>query len=235
MKILGLIPARGGSKGIPGKNIKMLAGKPLIVYSIEVALSCELLSEVLVSTDDETIAQVSRKAGASVPFLRPAELATDQSPTIDTVVHALKYFEAQGQRFDAVCLLQPTSPFRNVTDLQQAIAHFQAEDADSLISVRAVPHHYNPHWVFEKETDSSFLKIATGEKEIIPRRQELPKAYHRDGAIYISKSEIVLTNRSLYGQKITYYLMTDQPNINIDHQSDWEAAESAMHNFKSNG
>ncbi len=228
MKILALIPARGGSKGIPKKNIKKLGGKELIRYSIELGLACTMIDQVVVSTDDEAIADVSRQAGASVPFLRPAALADDRSPTIDTVIHALQFFEAKGQIFDAVCLLQATSPFRTQEELHSAIQQFEQKQADSLISVREVPHVYNPHWVFKPTEDGQFLKIATGEETIISRRQDLPKAFHRDGAIYISKKEVILKERSLYGRKVAHYLMTDSPNINIDSMEDWKLAEQEI-------
>ncbi|MEM9823701.1 MAG: acylneuraminate cytidylyltransferase family protein, partial [Bacteroidota bacterium] len=158
MKILGLIPARGGSKGIPGKNIKRLGGKPLIEYAIAAGLASRAIERVVVSTDDETIAQLSRQLGAQVPFIRPADLATDQSPTIDTVIHAITFFQDQGVEFDAVCLLQATSPFRSAEDIRNAIHTFRQSGADALISVREVPHTYNPHWVFEEEAQSGYLK-----------------------------------------------------------------------------
>ena len=226
MKLLGLIPARGGSKGIPDKNIKKLGGKELIRYSIELGLQCPEIDNVLVSTNDLIIADIARRAGAQVPFLRPPALATDQSPTIDTVIHALRFFEDQSQQFDAVCLLQPTSPFRILEDLETAIAHFIEMEADSLISVREVPHQFNPHWVFEPQGDTGYLKIATGEKQIITRRQELPKAYHRDGAIYLTKSETILKRNSLFGERIAFHLSTTSPNINLDTLEDWVKAES---------
>ena len=224
MRILGLIPARGGSKGIPRKNIKLLQGKALICYSIEVGLDCSLLDQVVVSTDDREIADISLSAGAEVPFMRPANLASDTSPSIDTVVHALHFFEEQGQPFDAVCLLQPTVPFRNCLDLTAAIKLFKQKAVDSLVSVREVPHAYNPHWVYEKDEATGFLGIATGEKKIITRRQDLPKAYYRDGAIYITKSAVVLKQNSLYGKTILPYVMHKSPAINIDTMEDWEEA-----------
>ncbi len=224
MRILGLIPARGGSKGIPRKNIKTLHGKALISYSIASALACPLIDQLVVSTEDEEIAAISKAAGAALPFLRPAELATDHSPSIDTVIHALTFFEKQGNSFDAVCLLQATVPFRNPMDLQQALEKFVSSKADSLISVREVPHVYNPHWVYEEETETGFLKMAMGDSSIITRRQDLPKAYHRDGSIYISRKETVLENKSLYGEKIIHHEMIHSPNINIDTPADWDAA-----------
>jgi len=228
MNILGLIPARGGSKGVPGKNRKLLNGKPLIVYSIEAALGVDTLTEVLVSTDDEAIAEISRKAGAAVPFLRPAELASDTSPTIDTVLHAIEFYEKTGKEFDAVCLLQPTCPTRTRTDIVESVKAFSESGADSLISVKAVPHNYNPHWVFEEKGGGPFLKIATGESEIISRRQELPKAYHRDGSIYIIRADVLKKTRTLYGEKIAWYASKNPQHVNIDTLEDWAEAEEIM-------
>jgi CMP-N-acetylneuraminic acid synthetase len=228
MKILGLIPARGGSKGIPKKNIKKLGGKELIRYTIEMSLKCSDINELIVSTDDENIAHISREAGANVPFLRPKELAADTSPTIDTIVHALQFFKEKNIHFDAVCLLQPTTPFRTSEDIQNAIQIFKKSKADSLISVREVPHVYNPHWIFEPQKNSDFLKLATGEETIISRRQDLPKAYHRDGSIYITKSEIILNQNSLYGQNIAYYLTKNDHDVNIDTMGDWRKAEAVL-------
>ena len=228
MKILGLIPARGGSKGVPNKNIKLLGGKPLINYTIEVGLACAEITKLVVSTDSPEIAKISKAAGAEVPFLRPAELATDTSPSIDTVIHAVEFFRKEGNQFDAVCLLQPTSPFRTAEEVQQAISTFVEKDADSLISVRKVPHQFNPHWIFEPNADDDFLKIATGESEIITRRQELPPAYYRDGSIYLVKTEVLLKKRSLYGARIAFSLSENEAFVNIDTMEDWETAEKLI-------
>ena len=227
MTILGLIPARGGSKGVPRKNIKLLGKKPLITYTIEAALECVELSELVVSTDSAEIAEISKKSGANLPFMRPAALATDKSPSIDTVIHAVEFYAAKGQYFDAVCLLQPTCPFRTSSDISEAIKTFKSKHADSLISVREVPHEFNPHWTFEPK-ESGFLKIATGEKQIITRRQELPKAYHRDGSIYIVKTDILLSQRSLYGEKIAFHISENPVHVNIDTLEDWKKAEHTI-------
>lgn len=224
MRILGLIPARGGSKGIPRKNIKLLHGKELIRHTIETGLACSAITQLVVSTDDEEIAQISKAAGAEVPFLRPSELANDKAPTIDTVVHALKYFEEKSEPFDAVCLLQPTVPFRNGMDLSNAIQKFNNQEASSLISVREVPHVYNPYWVFEQDANSGFLKLSKERKKIIARRQDLPKSFYRDGAVYITRKEVVLNEYSLYGKKVIHHIMQHSPNINIDTMEDWNAA-----------
>lgn len=231
MRILGLIPARGGSKGIPRKNIKVLQGKELIRYSIEVALACPLLDQVMVSTEDQEIAKLSVAAGAEVPYLRPASLAADDSPTIDTLIHALNYFEENNNSFDAICLLQPTVPFRDLSDLNAAIQKFIDSKADSLITVREVPHVYNPHWIYEKNKKTGYLHLAMGEEKIIARRQELPKAYHRDGSVYITKKEVILFQQSIYGKKIVHHMMENSPNINIDTMADWEQAVSYAKEF----
>lgn len=228
MKILGLIPARGGSKGVPRKNIKLLAGKPLIQYSIEAGLACQEIDELIVSTEDEEIAAISKRIGAKVPFLRPAELAADHSPTIDSIIHALAFYEAQNIFFDAVCLLQPTCPFRTATDILHSINIFKKDLPDSLISVQEVPAKFNPHWTFEAVPNTNFLKIATGEQQIIPRRQELPKAYYRDGAIYITSRDILMKQRSLYGERIAYFSLKNDQHVNIDTLADWEEAEQLM-------
>jgi CMP-N-acetylneuraminic acid synthetase len=232
MNILGLIPARGGSKGVPNKNIKLLGGKALITYSIDAGLASKSMKKLVVSTDSEKIAEVSRNAGAEVPFLRPAALATDASPTIDTVIHAVQFYEKKGIDFDAICLLQPTSPFRTASDIEKAINVFKIQNADSLVSVREVPHQYNPHWVYEPTSEGSFLKIATGEEQIIPRRQELPKAYHRDGSIYIVKKKILLEQRSLYGKKIAFHVSENPVYVNIDTLEDWAEAEAFLQKNK---
>ncbi|RME93225.1 MAG: acylneuraminate cytidylyltransferase family protein [Bacteroidetes bacterium] len=233
MRILGLIPARGGSKGIPGKNSKMLAGKPLIAYTIEAALRCSSLARVMVSTDDEGLAAISRSYGAAVPFLRPAALATDSSPTIDTVVHTLRYYQEIGEAYEAVCLLQPTTPFRTAQDIERAIQHFQEAKTDSLVSVREVPHAYNPHWVFLADSDTKTLRIATGDAQIITRRQELPKAYYRDGAIYLTKAKVVLEQASLYGRSIAYVVSESPHAVNLDTPEDWAKAEALVSNVRS--
>ena len=228
MKILGLIPARDGSKGVPHKNQKILAGKPLVCYTIEAALACKELDRIVVSTDSDVIAKLSQKAGATVPFLRPKTLAGDNSPSIDVVIHALAFYENQGIYFDAICLLQPTCPLRQTVDITQAIQIFSSSEADSLISVREVPHQYNPHWVFEQASGSEYLKISTGEEEIIHRRQALPKAFYRDGSIYITRTETLKKTKSLYGKKIARHESTNPFYVNIDTLSDWEKAEDLI-------
>jgi len=227
MRILALIPARGGSKGVPGKNIKSLDGKPLLAYTSEVALQSNYFSEVILSSDDEQIIEAGKKLGITVPFVRPATLAEDNTATIDVIIHALKWYESQNVFFDAVCLLQVTSPFRSVTFLNTAIEKFIKSNCDSLVSVLTVPHEYNPHWTFEVNIEGN-LKIATGENQIISRRQELPVAYHRDGSIYITKTKVLLQDKSLYGKTIAFIESEPESYVNIDTLQDWEKAEEII-------
>jgi CMP-N,N'-diacetyllegionaminic acid synthase len=229
MRILAIIPARGGSKGVPGKNIKLLNGKPLLAYTSEIALKSKHLTEVVISTDDVQIIKEAKILGLNVPFERPTELAQDNTPTIDVIIHALQWYESQNIFFDAVCLLQVTSPFRTLVFLNKAIEKFIEQDSDSLISVQRVPHEYSPHWTFEINSDGN-LKIATGETEIISRRQELPIAYHRDGSIYITKTNIILKENSLYGKNIAFIESDPEFYVNIDTMQDWKKAEEMIQN-----
>ncbi|MBO2544267.1 acylneuraminate cytidylyltransferase family protein [Salegentibacter sp. BDJ18] len=228
MKILGLIPARGGSKGIPGKNIKLLGGKPLLQYTVGSAKNSKLLNKVILSSDDEDIFQIARHLKLEVPFKRPEHLAEDSSSSLEVVQHALNYYLKKGINFDAVCLLQSTTPFRKAGLIDECILNFKDGNFDSLVSVREVPEHFNPHWIFEEDHGS--LKIATGEEEIISRRQDLPKAYHRDGAIYITKTEVLLNENSLFGEKIGFVNTSASPYVNIDTPEDWRKAEELLDN-----
>lgn len=226
MRILGLIPARGGSKGVPKKNIKLLGRMPLLEYTINSAKESLLLTEIVVSTDDEEIAIAAEVSGCKPPFIRPVALAQDTSTSLEVVQHALSFYEEQQIFFDAVCLLQPTNPFREKGFIDRAIEKFITSKADSLVSVLEIPHEYNPHWSFEA-TANGLLKVATGESQIISRRQDLPKAFHRDGSVYITKTEAI-KNGSLYGNSIAYIESNPQFHVNIDTMKDWEKAEKLL-------
>lgn len=220
MKVLGLIPARGGSKGVPGKNIKLLLGKPLIAYTVEQVKASSQIDRLILSTDDNAIADVAKSIGLEVPFMRPDELANDTAGSLAVVQHALDFVESQGEKYDAVCLLQVTSPYRPEGCIDDAIKLFKETKPDALVSVRKVPDEFNPHWTFEIADDNR-LKIATGEDKIIPRRQELPPAYHRDGAIYITSVETIRTKGSLLGDDIVAFPIDSPKLINIDTMDDW--------------
>lgn len=224
MKILAIIPARGGSKGVPRKNIKLLNGKPLLQYTFEAAKNSKLLTDIILTSEDSEIIEIANKMGLKAPFIRPHELATDAAASIDVVLHAIDYMENQGFFYDAVCLLQPSSPFRESGFIDKAIEKFISQKSDSMLSVLAVPHEFNPHWVFEQDKEGN-LKIATGEKEIIKRRQDLPSAFYRDGSVYITKIEVLKNQKSFYGNSIGYIESDSNYSCNIDTMSDWDLAE----------
>ncbi|GEO09395.1 acylneuraminate cytidylyltransferase family protein [Segetibacter aerophilus] len=224
MKNLCIIPARSGSKGVPGKNIKQLNGKPLIQYTFDAALECSFLDRIVLSTDCTTIAATAKKASIEVPFLRPAHLANDTTPTLEVIKHALHYFDKRGQFYDNICLLQPTCPFRSEGFVDLCFENFISSGADCLVSVKVVPHEYNPHWVFEANP-SGYLKIATGEEVIIPSRQLLPKSFARDGSVYIFKADNIRNRNSIFGQTISYVETDEMWHVNIDTAEDWKRAE----------
>ena len=227
MRVLGLIPARGASKGIPRKNIRPLAGKPLLQYTAEAALSATSLSKIVLSTDDEEIAGVGRRCGLSVPFLRPKQLACDDTPMLPVVQHAINWLEEQGECFDAVCLLQPTNPLRRSEHIDACVAMLVESGADSVISVLPVPAEYNPHWVYLRNSDG-MLRLSTGESAPIPRRQELPPAFHREGSVYVTRRDTLMKENSLYGQRVAGYLVDPATCVNIDSQEDWARAEDLI-------
>lgn len=230
MRILGIIPARGGSKGIPGKNIKLLGNKPLLSYTWESACESNLLTRTVLSTEDDRIIKVAQELGIEVPFKRPISLAKDNTTTLAVIVHLLKHFTKKNEIYDAVCILQPTAPFRRKNLIDKAISKFVNLDVDSLITVREVPARFNPHWVFKAEYGR--LKTATGDRKIIPRRQDLPKAFHRDGAIYLTKTEVILNEASLYGKQIGYIDTSNDPYVNLDMPGDWEKAERMLEKIR---
>ena len=224
MKVLGLIPARGGSKGVPKKNIKLLGDIPLIAYTISSAQNSTLLSKCILSSEDTEIITTAKKYNIDTPIIRPLELATDETKSIDVVLYTLEELEKRGEFYDAVCLLQPTSPFRDKDLIDNCIKKFIEHDYDALITVEKVPDEYNPHWLFE-ETESGYLKLATNDEKIISRRQDLPKAYKRDGSVYLTKTSILKSMHSFYGKNLGY-IEVPIGQINIDNIVDWNKAES---------
>lgn len=228
MRVLGIIPARGGSKGVPRKNIRSLGGKPLLAYTVESALSSKLLTHTVLSTDDAEIAEVGRSLGLEVPFMRPRELALDETPTFPVVLHALAAMEAVGEKFDAVCLLQPTNPLRKSSDIDTCIRLLETSGADSVVSILPVPDTFNPKWVYWRSPDGK-MELASGDLEPVSRRQELPQAFHRDGSIYVTRRNVLFEQGNLYGIDVRGYEMDADRSVNIDTQDDWESAEILVH------
>ena len=226
---LGVIPARGGSKGIPAKNIVPLAGKPLIAHSIEAARGSRLLSRCIVSTDSEEIASVARGLGAEVPFLRPAVLAGDRSPSIDLILHAVSALEgAGGARVEHVVLLQPTSPLRTSRDIDLAIGRYLASPgADSLISCHRAGR-VHPRIMYRPAPGNRLRPLWPAEGGGAVRRQDFEEVYIRNGAIYIASRELVMARKRLIGDEPLLYAMPEDRSINIDEPEDLERARRLL-------
>ena len=214
--ILAVIPARGGSKGIPGKNIIEVAGRPLIAYTLEAAKNSRFIDYVLVSTDSEEIADAARKYGGEVPFLRPDELASDTAKTIDAVLHCVKEMEKLGKSFDTVILLQPTSPLRTAEDIDGAIELFFKNGEKSLVSVSELD--VNPVLIRRVE-DGRAVPILNESSTV--RRQDFKKYYRVNGAIYINKASELGSETSLNDNE-TAYIMDSSHCIDIDSMEDIE-------------
>lgn len=232
-KILGVITARGGSKGIPRKNIKLLAGKPLIVYTIEAARQSGIFDRLILSTDDEEIAAVARLHGCEVPFMRPAELAEDRTPHLPVLQHAVAYLrEHENYEPDAVMILQPTAPLRRAEHIREAVELFEKNDADSVVSVCEVPGHHSPHWQLTMDDKNALKIFTTGAplSDLVHRRQDLPKTYARNGAVYLFKTNLLFhpEHPSVYGLRTIAYVMEPESSINIDGMDDWARAELAL-------
>jgi len=222
--ILAVILARGRSKGIPGKNIKPLAGKPLIAWTIEAARNSQYIDRVVVSTDSDEIAGVSETWGARAPFRRPAELATDDAPRDPAIVHAITWLaENENQKNDMIVFLQPTTPLRTHRHIDEAIEKFVADkQARSLVSVKEAVD--SPYWMRVISGRGYLENFVQTEKEYV-RRQDLPKVYSLNGAVYIAYTDVFLEEKSFYVRNTAYYLMDALSSIDIDEKIDFDLAE----------
>ncbi len=225
-----IIPARGGSKGIPDKNIRLLGGKPLIQYSLDVAYSLFEKHQVCVSTDSEKIARIVADSGFSVPFLRPPELATDEASTRSVVLHALDFYQKQlNFTPKQVLLLQPTSPFRKIHQVREAMALFQKEiGVELLVSVKAAS--ANPYFTLFEENPDGFLEKS--KKHIATRRQDVPDVWELNGALYIFDAEKIRNRELSDFTKIRKYIMDEESSVDIDTEMDWFLAEHLIHLHK---
>lgn len=221
-RILAVIPARGGSKGLPRKNIRLLNGKPLISYTIEAALHSQLIDRVLVSTEDQEIADISRTFGAEVPFMRPEDLADDASSTIEVIKHTVNWLkENEHYQPDLICLLQCTSPLRNSKDIDGTISKLFATGMDAAVSICEAE--INPYWT--NVLHENKLEYFIPEGKSILRRQDLPKVYRLNGAVYVIKTEKFLEENTLEPDNITGYIMENINSIDIDDKIDFDLAE----------
>lgn len=220
-----VIPARGGSKGIPGKNIKPLNGKPLIGYSIEVAREFADDEDICLTTDDSRIADVAEKHfGLRVPFLRPAELATDKSGTYGVLIHAVDFYASKGKNYDTIVLLQPTSPFRTADDVRKAIRLY-SPDIDMVVTVKEAA--TNPYYNAFEEDEDGFLHISKGDGHYT-RRQDAPKVWEYNGAVYVIN--VASLRRMTLGEFPHRRLceMEASHSVDLDTPMDWLIAETLM-------
>jgi CMP-N,N'-diacetyllegionaminic acid synthase len=228
-KVLFLIPARGGSKGLPGKNIRPLLGKPLIAWTVETAVKAAKLVDghVIVSTDSDAIAIAARNAGAQIPFMRPAALAQDTSSSMDVVLHALDFFEEKGVKFDYLCMLEATSPQRDENDVTGALdLLIKTNGAESIVGVcRSESGH--PAFLATKN-ENQFIHPYEGETFIFKRRQEIDEVYFFEGSMYISKVSSLRNRKSFYHEKTVGYEMPKWKSFEVDDLIDFTIIESLM-------
>lgn len=214
MKILGIIPAREGSKSIPGKNLSSVAGQPLLNWTIYQALKSEALDRLILSTDSEEILRIGKTAGAEVPFLRPCELAEDDTPGIVPILHAIKWLASnEGYYPDLVMCLQPTSPLRTTEDIGGAVQIAVSNDADAVVSVTPVEHH--PFWM-KKIDNEGLMSSFISDGLAIGRRQDLPAVYSLNGAIYLAKRDVLMQRESWYTDKTFAYVMPPERSLDVD-------------------
>lgn len=220
MQTLYLITARGGSKGLPGKNVKFLNGRPLLTYSIDIARNFTSDNNICLSTDSQEIIDVAQGHGLEVPFVRPPELAGDTIGSRDVILHALDYYKQQGIEYDIVVLLQPTSPFRRRSDIQKMQSAF-SPSIDMVVSV--MESHYNPYFSLFEENEMQFLSVS--KPGFFQRRQDCPKVYAYNGSVYIINTKSIRQNQLNQFKKIKKYVMDPIHSIDIDTQFDWWIAE----------
>ena len=228
MRILGIIPARGGSKGIPGKNIKLLGGKPLLAYTAEAVKRAEVFSRVVLTTDSEEIAEAGRRLGIEVPFLRPPDLARDDTPMLPVLQHVVRTLT---ETYDVIAILQPTAPFRRWQDLRAAARVLETEPSvESVVSVEPVPDHYSPYFVMKIEGERLMPFMPDGLR--ITRRQDAPKAYSRSGDFYFTRLRTLMEANSIYGQNCRPIIVSHPQRVNLDTMSDWQEAERLVEKFQ---
>ena len=224
---LAIIPARGGSKGLPGKNIKELCGKPLIAWSIEAGLKSNYLDEVMVTTDYQNIADVSKQYGASVPFLRPDELASDTATSFDAIKHTIEYYKNElNKEFDYIVLLEPTSPLRESIDINKAIEVLLYSNADSIVGVCRTEDQ-NPAFLVLKN-ENNFISGYENKEMKVLRRQDIKDVYFFEGTIYISKTNVLLDKKTFYHENTIGYEVPKYKSLEIDDMDDFVMVEAIM-------
>ncbi len=236
-RVLGVITARGGSKGIPGKNIKPLLGKPLLLYTIEAAQKSGIFDRLIISTDDARAAELARANGVEVPFMRPPELAADATPHVPVMQHAVRWMEEhEGYVPDYVAALQPTSPLRQARHLKEAFELLKNTGVDSVLAVTEIPKHFHPRRAFLVDERGLLTIAGTGEpiRNVPKQRQDMSSVYTINGALFMFKKECLFhpTEPSLYGESVVAYKMDLRESVNIDDMNDWREAEDRLSEFK---
>ena len=230
--LLGVVTARGGSKSIPGKNLKLLHGKPLIAYPVEAARESGVFDRLILSTDDPEIAATARVLGCEVPFLRPADLARDDTPHLPVMRHALAWLdEHEHYRPDVVMILQPTAPMLRATHIRDALALLESSGADSVVGVTEVSPHNHPMRMVRVDATGIATLFLSGEplRRRIGRRQDLPAAWAINGVVYLFRRPVLFAPEpSLYGDRSVAYVMPRDASISIDEPRDWAEAERAL-------
>ncbi|MEO0454579.1 MAG: acylneuraminate cytidylyltransferase family protein [Verrucomicrobiota bacterium] len=227
MNIVAMIPARGGSKGIPKKNLRSLGGTPLLQLAYECALNSGDLDRIILSTDSEDIARLGRTIGLEVPFMRPPNIAEDNTPMNAVIEHCLDWLESQNQLPDVMALLQPTSPLRRPEHLRQGVELMKQNDCDSVVSVVEIPQHYAPHFSL-KINANGLLDFYAPEARFITRRQDVPKAYSRDGTLYLFKTQSFRKYGDIYGERSLPLTIPTRESINLDTLEDWNEAQQRV-------
>jgi CMP-N-acetylneuraminic acid synthetase len=227
MKVLGIVTARGGSKGIPRKNIALLLGKPLLAYTAEAAQGASKLTRVVLSTDDDEIANVGRGLGLDIPFMRPADLARDDTPTIPVLQDTVRRLELQDEKYEAIFTLQPTNPLRRSSDIDGAIDLLEHTGADSVISFVDVGEKH-PSRMKYIDAVGRVIDPPFGEQFEGQRRQELAKLYLREGSVYLTRRDILMEQNSLKGRDCRAWLIPEDRACNIDTPFDLFIAEQIL-------
>lgn len=224
--MLAIIPARGGSKGLPGKNIRKINGKPLIAYTIEAAIKADCIDRVIVTTDSDEIADISKKHGAEVPFMRPNELASDNASAVDVYLHAIEYVMREKEQIDKFIVLLPTAPLRTYEHIDSAYKLFVEKNAETLISVNEAQTPVT--WYMSMNNEEYIVNAGFGDTDAMLNRQENAKYYVPNGAIYILDYNILKNDRTYYSKNTVGYVMKVKESIDIDTLDDFEYAEYIM-------